>query len=86
MVTSAFCSTSSARRGISEDPPGDAQERVTDLVHQIGERFLIAGAGSLHHISLQETLRTVVTRPPSTHDEVVTRENVQSDPGWIGLE
>lgn len=55
--------------GISEDPPGDAQQRVTDLVHQFRERFLVAGAGSLHHISIQETLREVAIGPPSTSDE-----------------
>ena len=46
--------------GISEDPPGDAQEGVADLVHQICERVLVAGAGSLHHVSIQPTLREVV--------------------------
>ena len=51
--------------GIPKDPPGYAQEGVTDLVHQIRERFLVAGAGSLHHVSVQETLREVVIRPPS---------------------
>jgi hypothetical protein len=55
--------------GIAKNPPCDAQERVTDLVHQIGKRFLVAGACSLHHISVQLTLRAVVIRPPSTHDE-----------------
>ena len=43
--------------GISEDPPGDAQERVTDLVHQLCERLLVAGPGPLNHGSIQLTLR-----------------------------
>jgi hypothetical protein len=43
--------------GIPDDPPGDAQQGVTDLVHQIRERFPVTGAGSLHHISIQGALR-----------------------------
>jgi hypothetical protein len=43
--------------GISEDPPGDAEELVTDLVHQICERVLIARADSLHGVSTHEALR-----------------------------
>jgi hypothetical protein len=61
--------------GISEDPPCDPQERVTYLVHQICESVLIAGAGSLHHISIQLTLRDVVIRPPSINDEGGERRN-----------
>ena len=41
----------------AEDPPGDAQERVTDMVHQLCERFLVTGAGSLHYISVHSGLR-----------------------------
>ncbi|HEY6608734.1 MAG TPA: hypothetical protein VI277_06005 [Candidatus Limnocylindria bacterium] len=46
--------------GVAKDSPSDAQERVTDLPHQVLERFLIAGACSLHHGSIQPTLRDAV--------------------------
>ena len=49
---------------IAEDPPSDAQKGVTDLVHQVRERLLIAGAGSLYDFSIQPTLREAVNRPP----------------------
>jgi len=55
--------------GIAENPPGDAQEGVTDPVHQISERFLVAGTGSLHHVSIQRGLRCGGAPPPSTDDE-----------------
>ena len=74
-------------RGISEDPPGDAQERVTDLVHQLCERFLVAGAGSLHHISVHQTSGEVVIRPRSTKGEGSDHRNRSVPPyalGWLG--
>jgi len=46
--------------GITDDPPGDAQECVADLTHQIRERVLIAGAGSLHQLLIQPTLHSAV--------------------------
>ena len=44
---------------VPEDPSGDAQQGVTDLAHHICECVLIAGAGSLHQISVQPTLHAV---------------------------
>ena len=44
---------------VPEDPSGDAQQGVTDLEHHVRECVLIAGAGSLHHTSVQPTLHAV---------------------------
>ena len=41
---------------VAEDPPGDPEQRVADLVHQIRERLLVAGAGSLHEVSVHRSL------------------------------
>ena len=62
---------------VAEDPSRDAQQRVTDLVHQIGKRFLVAGAGSLHHLSVHGTLREVVVRLRLLMMRGVIGENVQ---------
>ena len=37
---------------IAQDPPGDAEERVADLVHQIRERLLVARASPLDEVSV----------------------------------
>jgi len=42
---------------IAQDPPGDAEERSTDLVHQVRERLLVAPTGPLDEVSIHGSSR-----------------------------
>ena len=37
---------------VAQDPAGDAEQRVADLVHQIRERLLVALPGPLDQLSI----------------------------------
>jgi hypothetical protein len=37
---------------VAQDPVGDRIQRITDLVHQDGERFMVTATRTLHEVSV----------------------------------
>src|SRR4029078_4533275 len=66
--------------GFAKDASGDAVERVTDLVHQLSERLLVAATCPFDEVPIHSSSRCAGAEWPRSTDDEGKARRVRSEP------